>query len=81
MSMDGWMDEQAAQDWKQMGESPTDGEKTGRAEKILRSALEGMKNVEMVCNTRVTAEKHLLSKHPLSTGGCSCAMFSRNYVA
>lgn len=51
MSMDGWMDEQAAQDWKQMGESPTDGEKTGRAEKILRSALEGMKNVEMVCNT------------------------------
>lgn len=42
------MDEQ---DWKQMEESLTDGEKTGRAEKILRSALEGMKNVEMACST------------------------------
>lgn len=48
--MDGWMNK-AAQDWKQMEESLTDGEKTGRAEKILRSALEGMKNVEMACNT------------------------------
>lgn len=29
------MDEQAAQDWKQMEGKLTDGEKTGRAEKIL----------------------------------------------
>lgn len=35
------MDEQAAEDLKQMEEQLTDGEKTGRAEKILCRALGG----------------------------------------
>ena len=47
----GWMDEQAAQDWRQMEGKLTDGEMTGRAEKILWRALGGMKDVEMVRNS------------------------------
>lgn len=50
--MEGWIDEQAAEDWKQMEEWLTDGEEmTGRAEKIVWPALEAMKDVETVCNS------------------------------